>query len=110
MDAGWRRIKYLVNGDWMQVRVDCSSGTSLSGQTPQLPSFPAITISSANWTVSFEMRRKYCRNKFLNRNYFTWKHSNRECEFWDSLILNCDYICINPGYWNSITNFEILIL
>jgi hypothetical protein len=40
------------------------------------------------------MRRKYCRNKFLNRNYFTWKHSNRECEFWDSLILNCDYICM----------------
>lgn len=68
MHAGWRRIKYLMNGDWMQVRVDCSCGTSLSGQTPQLPSFPAITVSSANWSVSF---KKYCRNKSLDRNYIT---------------------------------------
>lgn len=68
MRAGWRRIKYLMNGDWMQVRVDCSCGISLSGQTPQLPSFLAITVSNAGWSVSF---RKYCRHKSLERNHFT---------------------------------------
>ena len=56
MDIGQRKIKYLPNGDWIQVRVDRSCGMSPSLRIPQLFSFRDIIVSCTNWSVFLKSR------------------------------------------------------
>lgn len=56
MDIGHRKIKYLPNGDWIQVRVDRSCGMSPSLRIPQYFFFLDIIVSCTNWSVFLKSR------------------------------------------------------
>lgn len=62
MDIGQCKIKYLPNGDWIQVRVDRSCGMSPSPliQQPFFFSFLDIIVSCTNLSIFFEIPRKFC--------------------------------------------------
>lgn len=56
VDIGQRKIKYLPNGDWIQVRVDRPCGMSPSRRIPQPFSFLDIIVSCTNWSVFLKSR------------------------------------------------------